>query len=55
MAVLKDHDTNKKKVALALQLLDVPRALEDVLNSAAAPWVSFKSYINPKGVDKFKE
>lgn len=53
--VFKDHDTCQKKTTLALQLMDVPRAIEDVLNSATVPWVRFKSYTNPKGLDRFKE
>ena len=52
---LRDHETGRKKAAWSGKLLDLARVLEQALTCAELPWTPFKSYRNPKGLDRHKE
>lgn len=54
-AELRDHETCSKKTAYAPKLLDVVKALETAVRDPNVPWMPFKSYRNPKGLDRHQE
>lgn len=55
LAELRDHETLRAKHGMALKLLDVPQALEEAICDHSKPWRAFKSFVNPKGLDRHKE
>lgn len=52
VAEVRDHETGQAKQAMALRLHDVFIMLEAALANVESPWRAFKSFLNPKGLER---
>lgn len=51
LGVYQDVETGLQKPFSFVRLEDLARAAEYALNDPSVPWVPFKNYKNPKGID----